>query len=218
MRSKFEQTDAPEDDPARELLILTEVQDTPETSQRRLAGRLGVSLGLTNLLLRNLARKGYVRITRAGWRRWLYALTPAGFSRKVQLVAAYIRRFLDQYQLIRRTLREELNILALHAESRVAIYGTGEFAELVYLGLREMDIEEVEIFDNGSSERGRFLGMPVRDVATLRSDQYDRVMVAALDDVHERSTELRNLGVTPEQLVTLFASGPQEGAEESEES
>ena len=216
MRSKSEQIDAVEDDPARELMLLSEVQDSPETSQRHLAQQLGVSLGLTNLLLRNLSRKGYVRITQAGWRRWLYALTPAGFSRKVQLVVAYIGRFMDQYRMIRRSLREELDTLSLHAESRVAIYGTSEFAELVYLGLREFSIEEVKIFDTGVQNGRRFLGMPVQDVATLRPDQYDRVMVAILEDVQTRSLELRDLGVTPKQLVTLFANDSQEGAEESE--
>ncbi len=216
MRSKSEQTDVVENDPARELMILSEVQDSPQTSQRHLAQRLGVSLGLTNLLLRNLSRKGYVRITQAGWRRWLYALTPAGFSRKVQLAVAYISRFMDQYRMIRRTLREELDTLALHAESRVAIYGTDEFAELVYLGLREFSIEEVMVFDAGAQDGRRFLGIPIRDVATLRPDQYDRVMVAVLDDVQARSVELRNLGVTPEQLVTLFANESQESDEESE--
>ena len=216
MRSKSEQTDAVENDPARELMILTEVQDSPQTSQRRLAQSLGVSLGLTNLLLRNLTRKGYVRITRAGWRRWLYALTPAGFSRKVQLVVAYIHRFLDQYRLIRRTLREELDTLALHAESRIAIYGTGEFAELVYLGLRELSIEEVDIFAKEEKEGARFLGMPVRDVATLRPDQYDRVMVADLEDVQTISANLRKLGVTSDQLVTLFTTPTQDETEGSE--
>ena len=216
MRSNSEQIDAVENDPARELMLLSEVQDSPETSQRHLAQQLGVSLGLTNLLLRNLSRKGYVRITQAGWRRWLYALTPAGFSRKVQLVVAYIGRFMDQYRMIRRSLREELDTLSLHAESRVAIYGTGEFAELVYLGLREFSIEEVMIFDTGVQNGRRFLGMPVQDVATLRPDQYDRVMVAILEDVQTRSLELRDLGVTPNQLVTLFANDSQEGAEESE--
>ena len=41
-------------------------------------------------------------------------------------------------------------------------------------------------------------------------------MVAILEDVQTRSLELRDLGVTPEQLVTLFASDSQGGAEESE--
>ena len=114
--------------PYRELQLLSEVERRPEASQRELANRLGIALGMANLLLHNLAQKGYLRITRAGWRRWMYALTPAGISRKIHLTLAYVQRFLDQYKRVRRILRKELETLALHAESRVAIYGTGEIA------------------------------------------------------------------------------------------
>jgi DNA-binding MarR family transcriptional regulator len=122
----------------RELRLLAEVHRRPQASQRELARRVGIALGMTNLLLHNLAEKGYVRITRAGWRRWLYALTPDGFLRKVQLTLSYVHRFLDHYQKVRQTLREELAVQSLNAESRVAILGTGEFAELVYLGLNDL--------------------------------------------------------------------------------
>ena len=210
MRSESEHKNSDDIEASRELTILSEVQSTPDTSQRRLAKRLGISLGVTNLLLRNMARKGYVRITRAGWRRWLYALTPAGFSHKVHLMAAYINRFLNHYQRIRRALREEMEPLALHMESTVAIYGTGEFAELVYLGLKELGIEEVDIFTSGSPDGSRFLGMPVRDVAVMRPEYYDRVIIGLLEDTESSCAELRARGVTSEQLVTLLMGGLQE--------
>jgi len=188
----------------RELRLLSEVERRPEASQRELGRRLGIALGMTNLLLHNLAQKGYVRITRAGWRRWLYALTPAGFSRKIHLTVAYVHRFLDHYQKVRQTLREELELLPLNAESRVAIYGTGELAELVYLSLKELGIDEIDIFAPGSLAGTRFLGMPVREVATFQPEQYDRMVVAFLDKVDGGSAELLALGVAPEKLVTFF--------------
>jgi DNA-binding MarR family transcriptional regulator len=120
----------------RELRMLSEVHSTPGTTQRDLSRQIGIALGLTNVLLRNLVEKGYVRITQASWKRWMYALTPSGFSRKIQLTVAYVHRVLDHYQEVRQTLREELQTVHLNEESRVAIFGTGEFAELVYLGLR----------------------------------------------------------------------------------
>lgn len=42
----------------RELRLLEEAQRTLEMSQRRLAGRLGIALGVTNVLVRSLARSG----------------------------------------------------------------------------------------------------------------------------------------------------------------
>ena len=187
--------------------MLSEVERTSEATQRELSLRAGIALGLTNVLLRNLAQKGYVRVTHAGWKRWLYALTPTGFSRKIQLTVSYIYRCLDYYQKVRQTLREELEPLALNEESRVAIYGTGEFAELVYLGLRDIGIEEIDIFGRGSSDGGKFLGMSVYDVSKLQSEGYDRVVVAFLKDAKSGCVELQELGIAPQKVVSFFADG-----------
>ena len=211
MRSQHEQNGMKEGSSDRELRLLSEVDRFADATQRDLSGRVGIALGLTNVLLRNLAEKGYIRVTRAGWKRWLYALTPAGFSRKVQLTMAYVHRFLGHYQTVRQTLREELRPAALHEESRVAIYGTGEFAELVYLALKEMGVEEIDILGPTSLSGGKFLGMVVRDAAELRPEEYDRVIVADLHDSKGSWKKLRELGAAPEKLVTFFSDGESGG-------
>ena len=204
MRSDNEQKGIMEGPDYRELRMLSEVHSTPGTTQRDLSRQIGIALGLTNVLLRNLVEKGYIRMTRAGWKRWVYALTPSGFARKVQLTVSYVHRVLDHYKQVRRTLREELQTVALNEESRVAIFGTGEFAELVYLGLREMDVEEIDVFVSKASGNGRFLGMSVRDVGTLQPEQYDRIFVARLSSPDADCTELQELGVAKDKLVTFF--------------
>ncbi len=208
MRSEHEQREHMDlEDPAayRELRLLSEVHRSPHATQRDLSGRVGIALGLTNMLLHNLAGKGYVRVTRAGWKRWLYALTPTGFSRKIQLTAGYIQRVLGHYQRVKETLREELELVSLNEESRVAIYGTGEFAELVYLALREMRIEEVDIFASGAQPGSSFLGMPVHDLSTMQPELYDRLVVARLRNSNDDLLKLREIGVSPQKLVTFFA-------------
>ena len=47
-----------------ELGVLAEVLRDPETTQRSLGRRVGISLGLTNHLVRKLVSKGYVRVQR----------------------------------------------------------------------------------------------------------------------------------------------------------
>ena len=188
----------------RELRLLSEVYRTPEASQRELAGRVGIALGMTNLLLHNLVQKGYVHISQAGWRRWIYGLTPDGFLRKIRLTTSYVHRFLDHYQKVRQSLREELEDQSLNAESRVAIYGTGEFAELVYLGLKELGIEEVEIFAYGGVAGGKFLGMPVRDFSTFQPNQYDRIVVAHLGAAEKQTQSVLDSGISPGKLITFF--------------
>ena len=207
MRSRNEHNNDTEVSSQRELRLLSEVQRSSEATQRDLSNRVGIALGLTNLLLRDLAQKGYLRVTRAGWKRWLYTLTPEGFSRKVYLTVGYIHRVLDHYQKVRQTLREELGQLDLNVESRIAIYGPGEFAELVYLGLKEMGIEEIDVFGSAGSANGRFLGIPVRGAESLRPEEYDRVVVAVLGESEDGCAQLRGLGVASEKLVTFFSDG-----------
>jgi len=197
-----------------EFDLLSEVLRTPDTTQRNLASRLGISLGLTNLLLRNVARKGYVRVARAKWRRRLYALTPKGIVQKVLLTVTYVGRFLDHYQKVRLILREELELVALHAESRVAIYGTGDFAELVYLGIKEFGIEEVDVFGPKGVAGSRFLGILVQDATTLKPEHYDRVVVAELKGTRKISSEILALGVAPDHLLTFFDNMPRESMEQ----
>ena len=206
MRSEKEQQEPADVPTYRELRLLSEVAENPEVTQRELSGRIGIALGLTNVLLRHLVQKGYIRATKAGWKRWLYNLTPEGFSHKIHLTVAYIHRVLDHYQRVRQALRQQLIPLALHEESRIAIYGTGEFAELVYLALKEYAIEEIEVYGTVDGDDPRFLGMPVRNLATLDPGGYDRIVIASLGDSEGISEMLQLQGVAQQKVVTFFCN------------
>jgi len=210
VRSNGEHIDQQGSDSYAELNLLKEVSRTPEVTQRSLASRLGISLGLTNLLLRNLAHKGYVRVAKANWRRRLYALTPQGMAHRLLLTGAYVSRVLDHYQKIKLILQEELEPLSLHEESSLAILGTGDFAELVYLGLKELGVESIDVFTLGDPDGTKFLGMPIRDISNLQPVDYDRVVVAILEHPENSYSYLHALGVSKEQMVTFFGPVPPE--------
>ena len=186
----------------RELRLLEEVDVTPETSQRYLANRLGIALGVANLLVKNLAKKGYIRATRAGWKRWVYNLTPAGVGRKAHLTVEYVERVLDHHRRVRAILREGIGAAGLDPESRLAIYGTSELAELMYLALRDMGVTRIDFFDRRGGQT--FLGTSVRDLATIESGEYKKVMVAFSSSIEERCEELHASGVTTSQMITLL--------------
>lgn len=208
MRSKIEQQSRAEHHEYIELQVLSQVEVEPELSQRELAGRVGIALGLTNVLLRSLVQKGYVRATHSNWKRWLYALTPEGVSRKIRLTASYIQRVLGHYQTVRQTLREQLEPLALHKESRIAILGTEEFAELVYLGIREIGIEEISIFSSKcDADRIKFLGMAVQNVSQIQQEQFDSILIASLINSESERSSLDKLGMDSDKVITFFANG-----------
>lgn len=208
MRSSDEHTHSVEDSNSfKELRLLQELEEAPEITQRDLSQKLGIALGLTNTMLRNLTKKGVIRASQAGWKRWLYAITPEGFSHKLRLTVTYMRRVLDDYGKIRIILREELAPLALHQESRIALYGTGDFAELVFLGLKEIGIEEIDVYSPSFQVTPQFLGMPVRNSDLLREGYYDKVVIAVLTDSEDMIKTLREQGLSSEGLVRFFSNG-----------
>ena len=61
-------------------------------TQRELATRTGLSLGMTNALLRRFAERGWVKLTRLSAKSVHYALTPEGMAEVARRTAGYFRR------------------------------------------------------------------------------------------------------------------------------
>ena len=189
--------------PYRELRLLEEVGFTPEISQRHLARRLGIALGVTNVLLKTLAKKGYIRMVQVRWKNWVYILTPAGIAHRVQLTIAYIEGFFDHYRRVRDFLSQDLGALTLDPESNIAIYGATELAELAFLALRDLGITNIEVFDSEPSSR-KFLGMTVHGPEMIASCNRAKVLVAFSSDGEKRTQELLDAGVDQSQIVILL--------------
>lgn len=199
----------PLDSPSyRELRLITEVQETPDSNQRQMSLKLGIALGLTNVLLKSLIQKGFVRVSNASWKRRLYNLTPEGLVHKLQLTTGYISRVLDHYQNVRQTLRQQMQDLNVNEESRIAVCGANEFAELVYLGLKELGIGEIAFYSKGKLVGDRFLGIPVKDITAIKHNCYDKVVIAELYESKLLNQLLLDLGVPEQKVVIFFASNP----------
>src|SRR5215217_2505943 len=123
----------------RDLRLLEELEQEATITQRTLASRLGMALGLTNLYLKRLIRKGYVKCVTVAPNRLVYLVTPRGLTRKARLTYEFMKYSLDFYRDARHHLRRSLTE-AVGRQRRVAIYGTGDAAELVFLLLKEMGL------------------------------------------------------------------------------
>ena len=90
--------------------ILKLLQADPHASQRRIADELGISLGRVNFCLQALIEKGLIKAKNfrnsANKRAYLYLLTPRGIEDKAIVTARFLRRKLDEYEALKRELRE----------------------------------------------------------------------------------------------------------------
>ena len=185
----------------RDLILLTELERDGAVTQRSLATKLGVALGLTNLYLKRLARKGYVKVTTIPSHRIRYLLTPQGISEKSRLTYLYLQYSLSHYRDMRARLRNLLSRVAAAGGRRIVIFGTSEFAEMAYLSLREMDLELVGFVNDGIT--GTFLSYPVSHPSVLNAWEFDAVLLADLDRSHEHGEMLQQYQVPNGKVVAL---------------
>ena len=189
----------------RDLQLLEALEQESRITQRSLAGRLGIALGLTNLYLKRLIRKGYVKCVTVSPNRLVYSLTPRGVARKARLTYEFMKYSLDFYRDVRQHLRRSLGG-AVARQNRVAIYGTGDAAELVFLLLRDMGLELTAVF--GPEGNGQFLGLPVRSIGGHAHEDYDILIVAVLERPAGTAKLLRQSGVPDDKVITLQPGAP----------
>jgi DNA-binding Lrp family transcriptional regulator len=184
----------------RDLRVLEAVQQDSRLTQRGLASKLGIALGLANIYLRRMVHKGYIKVVNVQPNRISYLITPRGIAEKARLTYEFMDYSLHLYGEVRQHLRAALRECAA-AGKRVAIYGSGEAAELAYLSLKESGLDPVAVFD---SEGGRdFLGMPVMPIAEHRTVDFDLIIVATLDPSGQHQQALLDVGVPTEKLFPL---------------
>jgi DNA-binding MarR family transcriptional regulator len=186
----------------RNLQALEAIAGDSELTQRRLSQKLGIALGLTNIYLKRLVRKGYVKCVNVQSNRLRYLLTPKGITEKSRLTYEFMQYSLFLYGQVRQHLQAVLEPHMRGGAKRVAVYGTGEEAELAYLSVTELGMEMVAVFGNGRST-GSFLGQPVRDIATHADIAFDLLLVATLQPAQPAVDDLVRRGVERERVVTL---------------
>ena len=87
------------------LKVLRLLESQPHMSQRELAQAVGVSLGKTNFCLKALLDKGLLKVQNFQNNQhklaYAYLLTPAGMAAKTALTGRFLRRKMEEYELLK---------------------------------------------------------------------------------------------------------------------
>jgi DNA-binding MarR family transcriptional regulator len=115
----------------REFELINIVGGDLAANQRDLSRRMNLSLGLTNMLLRRLVTKGYIRITQLNRKKVQYILTTKGFGEKIQKSIKYTLKTINSIGLIKSHLARILNRFAEKDNAKFYILGESDLAGLV---------------------------------------------------------------------------------------
>ena len=115
-----------------ELTLLEKIheseQDSVRLTQRELARVTGLSLGMTNAIVRRFAESGWVRLTHLSTKNIRYALTPEGLAEIARRAAGHFQRAARNADLY----RDRIESFVLEAKAQ-------GFMTIVLAGPSEMD-------------------------------------------------------------------------------
>ncbi len=88
--------------------VLRKIDKNPNTSQRELANNLGFSLGKLNYCLKELKKKGLVKIgnfkKNPNKINYFYILTPKGVTIKTKLTLNFMKRKMKEYDELKKEI------------------------------------------------------------------------------------------------------------------
>ena len=187
----------------RELQLLETISNEGSVTQRALAKTSGLALGLTNLLIRRLVKKGYVKIVNLERKRLRYLLTPQGMAEKLRLSYEYLEYSLYFYRQIRAFLTTVLTPLERSGGQNLLLYGTGEVAEITFLVMKQRGWNVVGVVDGATGGDAFFMNHPVKSLAEISGLVFDRIVVASLKDRRDIVEQLLRQGVPAERIISI---------------
>jgi DNA-binding MarR family transcriptional regulator len=180
------------------LDLLDAVESGAPVSQRGLAEKLGVALGLTNALLKRCGRKGLLKFREAPGRRFAYYVTPKGFAEKSRLTAEYLSSSLHFFARARDEYAEAVDYCVNRGLKNIAFYGAGELSEIALLALNDAGLRPVAVIEPTRNVE-TFHGVPVaRTIDEAQSiAAVDAIIItesrhpqATFDTLHKASNDL----------------------------
>ncbi len=121
----------------REFELINIIGGDLGSNQRDLSRQMNLSLGMTNMLIRRLITKGYIRIQQLNKKKVEYLLTPMGFSEKMSKSVRYTMKTIDSIGLIRQSIARLLQCLYDEGVRKFYVIGSSDLVVLVEMAVRE---------------------------------------------------------------------------------
>lgn len=181
----------------RTFQLMNELESGEAVSQRELAGRLGIAVGLVNSCLKNFVAKGYVRVKNYPRNRYAYLLTPKGFAEKSRLAFQHLNYFTSLYTTTRQEYLELFRRLKAEGVEEVVFCGVDEVAEIAYLSLQEAGLGLAAVIDE-ENERQDLFGHQIVRLSKDAGTGYQTACTIVITSLKRRDhlhQELARLGV-----------------------
>jgi len=183
-----------------ELEILKQIEESPTLTNRTAATRLGVSVKLAHETLKRMVSRGLLHVKKLNSRRWDYFLTPTGIAEKARLTVEFVGFSMEFYREARRQSAQVCRKLSEQNLKTVALLGSGDIAEIVYLGIQEWNLTLLGVFNNGA-DKELFMGVNVQPATALKLTDAAAIIVAVYDQRQPMSGQFLPTGVDRDERM-----------------
>ena len=110
------------------LQILSDtLKEEPQASQRTLAKKANMSLGMMNAILGRFVERGWIMLTNVNGRKFAYAVTPNGISELTERGKRFALRTFKIANEYNDVLYEVISKAKAEGQSKVVLYGNSYF-------------------------------------------------------------------------------------------
>jgi DNA-binding MarR family transcriptional regulator len=187
----------------RSLQILGEIASDKTLTQRDLSNKLGIALGLVNSYIKNLIKKGFIKVTSMPPRKYVYLLTPAGLTEKTRLTYQLLKDYNRIFREARASLKRLFAEIGAEGVQRVVFAGTDEVAEIAYITLQEIGIELTGVVDIENTGQN-FYGHKIKTIRDIAEMECDCVVLASFWSGKRLYDELVRYGVPESGIKAVF--------------
>ena len=171
------------------LRLLSSIEGDKSLTQRSLALRLGIAVGLANAYFKRCVRKGWVKTQAVPAKRFAYYLTAQGFAEKSRLVGEYLTSSLGFFRRARAQLSDCLVYGHQRGWQRLALVGDGDLTEIATLAALESPVDLALVIAPGCNE-ATAAGLPV-GTDLERARDFDAVLLTDIKAAQETYEALR---------------------------
>jgi DNA-binding MarR family transcriptional regulator len=140
----------------KEFAIIKEITNNHQPDQRTIARKAGISLGLTNLIIKRLINKGYVKAKQLNRRKIQYILTPKGFTEKAKKSYNFTMKTINIISSMKQKIQSIILLEYDKGCREFVICGAGEIASLIELVIKETQKTDIKIYRAAESQEVPF--------------------------------------------------------------
>lgn len=120
-----------------EYVIMSEVAENENVTQRELSRKLGVSVSTVNVLMNKMIREGLIKMTQVSQKQVLYMLTPVGIIEKAKKTVRYLKAHYRAIFTTKEKIKSVLNKLSKDNDIIYVLIHNDEMSEILSIAVHE---------------------------------------------------------------------------------